>query len=177
MKEIQLDDGTINVDGEWLSVDDLTNRIQEKMQAGEMKFTNLATALEELNAALENSHTLEVRIVITKDEYEKLKALGGEDDRESIRRAIVAFVGGADHAEASEEEVNQQETSAEDLDEQEAPVEEAAAPLLTIDCPHPQCMSPIEITTDERPTMIECSNCGVSGTLTVENTWAKPVKE
>lgn len=177
MKEIRLDDGTINVGGEWLSVDDLTKRIQEKMRAGEMKFTNLAIALEELNMALENSHTLEVRVVITKDEYEKLKALGGEEDRESIRRAIITFISGADHAEISEEDVNQQETSAEDFDQQEAPVEDAAVPPLTINCPHPQCMSPIDITTDERPIMIKCSNCGISGILTVENKWAKPVKE
>jgi len=177
MKKIRLDDGTINVDGEWLSVEDLTKRIQEKMQAGEMKFTDLATALEELNATLESSHTLEVRIVITKDEYEKLKAIGGEDDRESVRKAIIKLIRGTHRQETSEEDVNQHDTSVEDLALQEVPVEDDAVPQLTIDCPHPQCMSPIEITTDERPIMIECSNCGVSGTLTVENKWEKPVKE
>ena len=177
MREIRLDDGTINVDGEWLSVEDLSKRIQEKIQAGEMKFTNLATALEELNTALENSHTLEVRVVITRDEYEKLKALGVEDDRENVRRAITAFIRGTDHEEPLEADVKQQETSEEDPDQQEVPVEDAAVPPLTIHCPHPQCMFPIEITTDERPITIECSNCGVSGTLTIENKWTKPVKE
>lgn len=177
MREIRLDDGTINVDGEWLSVEDLTKRIQEKIQAGEMKFTNLATALEELNTALENSHTLEVRVVITRDEYEKLKALGVEDDRENVRRAIIAFIRGAAHEEPFEADAHQQETSEEDPDQQEVPVEDVAVPQVTIDCPHPQCMTPIEITTDERPITIECSNCGVSGVLTVENKWAKPGKE
>lgn len=156
MSEIRMDDGTIQVGGEWLTTDDLAKRIQEKIQSGDTKFTNLAAALEELQTVLEKSHILEVKLVITKDEYEKLRARGGEDDRESVRKAIMEFVGGSD--------------------QQEPVAQNSAPPKLTINCPHPQCMLPIEITTDDRPIMVECSNCGISGWLTAENKWGKPDK-
>jgi hypothetical protein len=147
MSEIQLEDGTINVDGEWLSIEDLTQRIQEKMQSGDMKLKNLATALEELNSALENSHTIEVKLVITNKDYKKLTAFGGEDDRESVRKAILKYIGAeAQHAGAVQEK-------------------------MVIKCP--QCMTPIEVTTDERPVVVECQHCGTSGRLTAQNRWAK----
>ncbi|MFC1816763.1 hypothetical protein ACFL0M_12710 [Thermodesulfobacteriota bacterium] len=157
MSDIRLDDGTINVEGEWLTVEDLTRLIQEKIQSGEMKLTNLAAPLEELNTALENCYTLEIKLVITKDAYERLKAFGGEDDRESVRKSIITFIGGADQPAAAATGAVAPE-----------PVEK-----LTIKCPHPQCMSPIEITTDERPVIVECPNCGISGKLTAENEWTK----
>jgi len=122
-----------------------------------------------LNTALENSYSLEVRLVITKDEYEKLKAFGGEDDRESVRKSILTFIGDADQPAAAET------VAAASIP---AAAETVAAPpgpeaKLTIKCPHPQCMSPIEIATDERPVVVECPNCGLGGKLTAENEWAK----
>lgn len=150
MSEIRLDDDTINVDGEWVTAADLTGRIQEKMQAGDMKFTKLASALEELNIALENSHPLKVRLVITLDDYRKLKAFGGSDDRESVRKSIMAFVGATADT---------------------GPATSQPKKMVAIKCP--QCMSPIEITSDERPLIIECKNCGTSGRLTAQNRWAK----
>lgn len=150
MSEIRLEDGTIKVNGEWMTAADLTGRIQEKMQAGEMKFTHLASALEELNTALENAHTLQVRLVITREDYEKLKAFGGTDDRESVRKSILAYVGAPTEA---------------------GPAASPAKKRVAIKCP--QCMSPIEITSDERPLVVECQNCGTSGRLTPQNRWAK----
>ncbi len=37
MSEINLQDGIIQIDGEWFSAEDLTDMIQEKMQIGDMK--------------------------------------------------------------------------------------------------------------------------------------------
>jgi len=84
MSAIDLEDAKINVDGQWLSGEDLTNMIQEKMQAGDMKFSNLAAKLEELNNALENSTTLNIKLVLPKEKYQQLQALGGDDDRECV---------------------------------------------------------------------------------------------
>ena len=81
MSEINLDDGKIMYEDEWYSADELSGMIREKMESGEMKFAGIAAALEELNKALENSHALEIKIVITKDDYQKLKELGGDEDR------------------------------------------------------------------------------------------------
>jgi hypothetical protein len=150
MSDIRLDDGTINVDGEWVTGADLTGRIKEKMQAGDMKFAQLASALEALNTALENSQSLKVRLVITRDDYRKLKAFGGSDDRESVRKSIMAFLGAAADT---------------------GPSTAHPKKMGTIKCP--QCMSAIEITTDERPLIVECKNCGTGGRLTAQNRWAK----
>lgn len=160
MSDIRLDDGTINVNGEWLSGENLAQQIQEKMQAGDMKLTHLAEALEELSKALENSHTLEVKLIITRDEYEKLREFGGDDDCESVRKAILSFVEGTDHP----------VTTAPDA------VADDQINTVTINCPHPQCMTPIEITTEDRPIVVECPNCGISGWVTAENKWKKSDK-
>lgn len=155
MSEINLDDAKIKFEGEWFSAEDLANKIQEKMQSGELKFAGLAAALEELNKAMENTHTLDVKIVITKDQYKKLQVLGGNDDRGAVRKAIMKAIGsGAPIAQKdakTTEPVNKKQT--------------------IIKCPG--CKSPIKIETDERPTVVECPTCGISGRLTQENKWAK----
>ncbi|MEE8430136.1 MAG: hypothetical protein V3S16_02710 [Candidatus Desulfatibia sp.] len=143
MSEINLEEAKISVEGQWLSAEDLANMIQEKMQAGDMKFSNLAAALEELNNTLENSTTLDIKLVLPKEEYEKLEAAGGDDDRESVRKAIMAFISGST----------------------------AGVKRLAIKCP--KCKASIEIATDERPLDVECSKCGTGGRLTAQNKWAK----
>ena len=147
MSEIHLEDKTIYIDGEWLTADDLTRRIQRKMESGDMKLTTLAAALEELNIALENSQTLEVKLVLPNEDYEKLTSFGGDDDRESVRKAILSFIGSEPQPAGKQKK------------------------KLVIKCP--QCMAPIEVTSDERPVVVECDHCGTSGRLTDQNRWAR----
>jgi len=92
MNKINLDEGKIFHEGKWRSVEDLSRMIQEKMRSGDMKISGLADALEELNTALENSHTISVSMMLTKDDYDRLKASGKVDDRECIRKAIQEFI-------------------------------------------------------------------------------------
>lgn len=150
MHKINLDEAKINLDGIWFSADDLTNRIQEKIEAGDMKFSDLAAALEVLQNALENAITLDIKVLLSKDEYEKLTSIGGDDDRNCVTRAIMAFIGG-DQAKPDAKPRNKKK--------------------LVIKCP--KCKAPIEITSDERPLDVECSKCGTGGRLTPENKWAK----
>jgi predicted RNA-binding Zn-ribbon protein involved in translation (DUF1610 family) len=147
MYPIRLDDGTIEYEGEWLSIEDLSRMIQEKIQAGEMKFSKFANALEALNRALENSVVIEAKLIITKDEYEKLKALGGNDDRECIRMAVAAFI--SQGGEAGDDEAFGRKA-----EEKRKTVVKCA-----------KCKTPIEISTDERPVEITCPNCGATGRL------------
>ncbi len=150
MHKINLEDATINVEGEWLTAEDLANRIQEKMQAGDMKFSNLATALEELNSAMEHTKTLDIRLILSKEDYEVLKALGGDDDRECIRKAIMDFIG---------------------ADQTEHAAEIADKKRLAVKCP--KCNALIEITSAKRPIDVECSRCGMGGRLSKQNKWIK----
>jgi len=95
MGKIDLQNSKIKFEDEWLSSDELSNMIQGKMQSGDMKFTNLASALEKLNVALENAHQLETKILLLQEDYEKLKKLGGgDDDSACVRMAVMALIGG-----------------------------------------------------------------------------------
>ena len=144
MSEIDLQNAKINFEGEWLSSEDLTNKIQEKMQDGDMKFSNYAAALEELDIALENSHAIETKILLLKEDYEKLKTLGGEDDSACVKKAIMAFIEGDAQKEATIGPANE--------------IEEQT--IQTIQCE--KCNASIEILPDEKQTDIECPECGTS---------------
>ncbi|CAB5089829.1 hypothetical protein D3OALGA1CA_832 [Olavius algarvensis associated proteobacterium Delta 3] len=140
MGTINLEEAKIKVDDEWLSVEELTQRIQEKMETGDMKFAGLASALEQLNHALENSRTLEISTVLTRDEYQRLKEIGGGDDRECVRQAIAAFIGSSGSAEANGKK------------------------RAVIRCS--KCQTLIEIPPgDERPSEVKCPNCNAVGRL------------
>ena len=142
MREINLEKARINYEDEWLSAEELTQKIQEKMQEGDKKFADLAGALEELSKAMENSHTVETRVAISKPDYEKLKELGGEDDLGAVRKAVMAFIQG---------------------ESKEAPAPEPGKKKAVVKCS--KCNEPIEIPTDERPTEITCPSCGSTGRL------------
>ena len=152
MSEINLEEGKIKHEGKWISAEDLTNMIQEKMSAGDMKIANLAAVLEKLNNALENSHTLDIKLVLTKDDYKKLQKLGGGDDRDAVRKALMAFIGGPSRTEPPAP----------------APEKKKAAALKC-----PKCKSPLEVTDDDRPLQIECQNCGTEGIITADNKWVR----
>jgi len=166
MSEIRLEDATINFGGEWLSAEDIKAKIKEKMDGGDMKFADLAAAGEALNKAMENAHTLEVKVVITKADYEKLKAAGGDDDNASVRAAIKAFLGGG-KAKAS-----QTPKPASKPKEKAKPEEKAQE---TINCT--KCKSPIEIPSGDRPLELECQFCGTSIILEAEDQSEAPPPE
>lgn len=102
MGKIDLQNGKIKFEGEWFSSDELSNMIQEKIKSGHMKFSSLASALEELNVALENAHRLETKILLLREDYEKLKMLGGGDDATCVRKAVMAFIGGGAQTELND---------------------------------------------------------------------------
>ncbi|MBW1894471.1 MAG: hypothetical protein JRF40_11875 [Deltaproteobacteria bacterium] len=140
MRKIRLEDAKIEYNGEWFSVDDLKNMVQEKMHSGDMKFADLADTLEELNNALEKSHTLETHFVISNQDYGKLKSLcKSEDDNICVRRAIMAYIGKA----ASEDQKGK----------------------ATVKCS--KCKEPIVIPSSERPIVVKCPKCGTNCRLTL----------
>ena len=152
MSDIDLQAGKINHEGKWLAVADLKGKIQAKMDAGDMQFSDLAKALETLNAALENSQTIETKIVIPNADYEKLKALGGEDDDLTcVHKAVMAFVKG-------------------DIKETTASGPAAASKEIkkkVMKCA--KCKATIEIPVDDIPAEIKCLECGTTGRLKAQN--------
>ncbi len=92
MSELNLDHAKIRVDGKWLSSEELSQKIKDKMQSGDMKFADLANALEKLTRTMENTRTMELKITLSSEQYKILKAVGGENDSECIRKAIKAYI-------------------------------------------------------------------------------------
>lgn len=92
MKDINLEESKIQIEGRWYSAEDLAGEIQNKIQSGDMKIATYASALERLTVAVENSHVMDVKIVLTKEEYQLLKKIGKGDDAECVRKAILALV-------------------------------------------------------------------------------------
>lgn len=151
MAEINLEEARIKYKGEWLSVEDLAELIKQKMEAGDMKITNLAAALERLKTTLEDAHELEIKMLLIREDYEKLIALGGGDDRACVRKAIMAFIEGGGQADSTPTAGSEGKEKKKSL----------------IQCA--KCKTPLEIPSDERPVEIECPYCGTSRMLQSED--------
>ncbi len=144
MSDINVEEARINFEGKWLSANDLTKMIQKKMGSGNLKFAAMAAALEELNQAMENAHTLEETVVIEKQDYEKLMALGGVDEKESVRKAIMSYIG---------------------EDEKIEPPQVQSKDGKSVKCTN--CNTLISMHSEERPIVLDCPRCGTSCHLTV----------
>jgi len=147
MSEIRLADGTIQYEGEWLTADELKSRIKEKMDADDMNFAGLAQALEELNKELKNAHKLEVSLILTVGEYERLKELGGGDDNACVMKALRQFLKSGKKAEGK--------------NKGDVVIEPDGAKKAVVKCS--KCKKPIEV--EPGATSVECPNCGTSGRL------------
>jgi len=140
MSEINLDDGTVLVENQWLTAGEVKQQIEEKMASGDMKFAALAKALEELNMAMEGARTLEVETVVTKTQYETLRSLVDGDERACVKAAIAAFIGKGSEVPGT---VRQKKAF--------------------IRCA--KCRTRIELPQWERPTEIRCPVCNAVGRL------------
>ena len=148
MSDIRLKDAKINFQGHWLSAKELTAMLKGKLDAGDLKVADIAAALEELNAAMENSHTLEERVVVTKEVYEKLVELGGEDDKASVYKAVMEYIQTDGTASAGD-----------------VAAHESTNGKSVIKCT--KCKALIEVPSDKRPVVFDCPICGTGCRLTL----------
>ncbi|MDY6905557.1 MAG: hypothetical protein SWH61_12830 [Thermodesulfobacteriota bacterium] len=166
MDHIDLEKGKILHEGTWYSAQELTEKIQEKIQSGEMKFARLAALLEELNAAMEDIHVLETKIVITKQQYEKLTLIGGGSDNQAVRKAVLALIE-SDNPVAGNQVPDVTFTSPDD------PAAQSQTPQFVeaggtgkkaiIKCT--KCNAPIQIDVDDMPPEVRCPTCNARGIL------------
>jgi len=150
MKDINLEESKIKIDEKWFSAEEIAGEIQKKIQAGEMKIAAYASALEKLTIAVENSHVIDLKFILPKDEYLLLKKIGKGDDTECIRRAIRCFIGKKKRPEKKS------------LEEKYSATTNTASPHNEPDkiigkCI--KCKSSIEIPLDTNPENIRCSAC------------------
>lgn len=152
MTHIRLEDRTIKVGEKWHTGEELAQLIQSELQGGNMRVAELAAALETLDQALENIHCMEETITISNEDYDQLLSIGGGDETESVRRAVMAYIGKLETADRSG-----------DMHEIQAPRVEGRK--TTVKCA--ECTQPIEVTSSERPIVLECPHCGTQCRLTL----------
>ena len=148
MHEIRLEDATIKFQGEWRSAEELTEMVKRKLDDGDLKIAEAAEALEALKTALENAHTLEERVVVTREVYDKLVDMGEGDEKAGVRQAVKAYIENDGVAPAPEVPGDESETS-----------------RSVIKCTH--CKALIEVPSDKRPIVFDCPVCSTSCRLTL----------
>jgi len=156
MKDINLEEAKIKVEGKWFTSEEIAGEIQRKIQAGDMKIADYASALEKLTITIENSHLIEVKLVITKSEYNKLRELGKGDDKECIYKAIQAFISKKKQIEKKSLEEKYSNSSGFFL-------EKTDTEKTVVKCI--KCKSPIEIPTGTASGDVRCPRCSEEGSI------------
>jgi DNA-directed RNA polymerase subunit RPC12/RpoP len=85
---LNLDNAVVMYEGQQYSAKDLMLKLQEQIRDAATRLNSIAFLLDELYKAMENTKTVEVKLSLSKEEYERFKTIGGENDRERILQAI-----------------------------------------------------------------------------------------
>lgn len=97
--ELDIDRGRVCLDGEWLTSEDLTRRITEKVQAGDYRLSRLSLALEQLQDMLANVRTVELKILPeVLETYERIAGFEEKPLSLVLRQALLHYLGSEDAA-------------------------------------------------------------------------------
>jgi hypothetical protein len=92
MNIINLEDAKVSYEGQTLPAVDLIGKLQTELREAVSKIAAIAETLGNLQTALLNSHTVEVKLTLSKEDYHKFQTLGGMDDNERIRQAVMNII-------------------------------------------------------------------------------------
>jgi DNA-directed RNA polymerase subunit RPC12/RpoP len=92
MNIINLEDAKVSYEGQTLSAIDLIGKLQSELREAVSQMAAIAETLGNLQTALLNSHTVEVKLTLSRDDYHKFQTLGGMDDNERIRQAVMNII-------------------------------------------------------------------------------------
>lgn len=97
--DLDIDRERILLDGEWLSTEDLSNRITEKVKAGDYRVARLSMALEQLEETLSDISSVEIKL--TPEVLATYQQIADFEERPVamvLRRALVHYLGSDDAA-------------------------------------------------------------------------------
>ena len=89
---INLADAKVAYEGQVLPAINLISKLQTQLQETAARMAAIATTLGDLQTALLNSHTVEVKLTLSKEDYGRFRAMGGMDDNERIRKAVMTVI-------------------------------------------------------------------------------------
>jgi len=100
MGNINLADVKLDYEGQTLPAINLLNRLQIQIKETAYLLAAIADTLGELQAALLNQTTVEVKLTLPKEDWTRFRALDGDDDSERVRRAVLSLIARGPVAEA-----------------------------------------------------------------------------
>ena len=89
---INLADANVSYEGQTLPAINLISKLQTQLREAASRIAAIAETLGDLQTALLNSHTVEVKLTLSKEDYGKFKSMEGTDDSERIRKAIMTVI-------------------------------------------------------------------------------------
>jgi hypothetical protein len=92
MNIINLEDAKVSYEGQTLPAVNLIGKLQTQLREAASRMAAMAETLGDLQKALLNSHTVEVKLTLSKEDYDKFKSLGGMDDNERIRKTLMNVI-------------------------------------------------------------------------------------
>ena len=178
MSIINLADAKVTYEGQTLPAINLISKLQVQLQETASRMAAMAATLGQLQAALLNSHSVEVKLTLSKEDYDRFRLLGGVDDSDRIRNALKNLIHSEDaeipttpvasgivvaesfppvlssspEPQAVERVFQEQQPVASEMDSKKKPVTKC-----------PRCQSQIELTeflSDQWPVEVKCGNCG-----------------
>jgi DNA-directed RNA polymerase subunit RPC12/RpoP len=92
MSTIDLEDAKVSYEGQTLPAIHLISKLQMQLQEAACRMAVIASTLGDLQAALLNANTVEVKLTLSKEDYDRFKSLGGMDDSERVRKAVMTLI-------------------------------------------------------------------------------------
>jgi hypothetical protein len=89
---INLADAKVSYEGQTLPAINLISKLQTQLREATCRIATIAETLGDLQTALLNSHTVEVKLTLSKEDYGRFKSMEGMDDSERIRKAIMTVI-------------------------------------------------------------------------------------
>ncbi|WP_156915782.1 hypothetical protein [Desulfatirhabdium butyrativorans] len=206
MDMLNLDNTIVMYEGQQYSAKNLMLKLQEQIRDAATRLNSIAFLLDELYKAMENTKTIEVKLSLTKEEYERFKSIGGENDRERILQAIRTAIE-PHHASQSTgipasiepmmaslsvpktpqvhsaPKTNPRQALVEELSVSVSPIDEpapVAAPAKKKAAPKcPRCSQPLnipDVPASSLPIEVKCDNCGAKCLIKSKTNAAKAEK-
>jgi hypothetical protein len=92
MGMINLADAKVSYEGQTLPAINLISRLQTQLREAACRIATIAETLGDLQTALLNSHLVEAKLTLSKEDYDRFKSMEGMDDGERIRKAIMTLI-------------------------------------------------------------------------------------
>lgn len=92
MTTVNLEEAIVSHEGQNVPAVQLIGKLQTQLQEAASRLAAVASTLGDIHAALLNANMVEVKLTLSKEDYDRFQSLGGADDSERIRKAVMSMI-------------------------------------------------------------------------------------